>query len=177
MHCLSWAHIKIFWHFFCLLTQPPPIPHPCQHAISLPGRAKYCLKTFRKVVGFNPVVTLEIPMVKFLPIQREELILFSSYWTNRLICLLETFFPPYFFLYYLFLPIEYLLMLNIMVGATNVEIAKKHGPSSRDLQVFWGRCHLTSAVIEMRVEDRRGLVGGIWLCLEEAGKTSLDGDP
>ena len=68
--------------------------------------------------------------------------------------------PPYFFLYYLFLPIEYLLMLNIMVGATNVETAKKHGPSSRDIQVFWGRCHLTSAVIEMRVEDRRGAWGG-----------------
>lgn len=75
MHCLSLARIKVFWHFFCLLTQlwPPATIFPRQHAISLPERAKYYLKTFWEVLRLNPVLILEIPVIKFIPIQREVL--------------------------------------------------------------------------------------------------------
>lgn len=37
----------------------------------------------------------------------------------------------------LFFHVDYLLMLDIMVGARDLETAKKRGPYSRGIQFFW----------------------------------------
>lgn len=90
---------------------------------------------------------------------------------NKLICQLEHFPPIFlpFFPYYLFLPIECLLMPDTMVGASSQEtwlLLLRHS-------FCLGRCHLTSAVIVVIGGPVGGAFGPTWRSQE---RPHLDGD-